>query len=232
MKRVLLWAFGAALAGDLLSLLADWDPGHMVCKPLLVPLLMAYAYVCGAPRLLLTALFFGWTGDVLLMFDADPAFLAGMGGFAVGHVCYLVLFARQGTSRPYTALLAAAYGLVLAVTLALMWGDLPGDLQVPVAAYSLLLTAMALRAARIGLVAGVGGALFLLSDTLIATGLAEWPQLPRPDFWIMLTYAAAQALLVKGVLDGLGAQNAPATAYGESRAGVGDSEAGRARSTP
>ncbi|MFI6940665.1 lysoplasmalogenase [Streptomyces sp. NPDC050418] len=215
---ILLWAFAVAVTGDLVSLLADWDLGHTVFKPLLVPLLLAYAVTRKAPRLLLAALFFGWTGDVLLMFDADAAFLAGMGGFAVGHICYLVLFAKYGTPHRHTAPLAAAYGLVLALTLVLMWGDLPGDLRVPVAAYSLLLTAMALRAAaRFGLVAGIGGALFLLSDTLIATGIAEWPQLPRPDFWVMLTYAAAQALLVKGVLAGLDAQKEQAAAYGESR---------------
>lgn len=46
----------------------------------------------------------------------------------------------------------------------------------------------------------MGGALFLLSDTLIATGVADWPQPPVPDLWIMLTYAAAQFLLVHGTL--------------------------------
>ncbi|WP_199550398.1 lysoplasmalogenase [Streptomyces sp. N35] len=220
MRRFFLGAFAAAVAGDLVSLLVGWDLGHTLCKPLLLPLLAAYAVVRGAPRLLIAALFSGWCGDVLLMFDADAAFLAGMGGFAVGHVCYLVLFARYGTPRARTGPLTGAYGLVLVLTLALMWGDLPGDLRVPVAAYSLLLTAMALRAARLGPVAGIGGALFLLSDTLIATGLADWPQLPRPDFWIMLTYAAAQALLVRGVLTGLDAQKAQAAAYRESRATV------------
>lgn len=50
-------------------------------------------------------------------------------------------------------------------------------------------------AVRFGALTGLGGALFLFSDTLIATGVADWPQLPRPEFWIMLTYLAAQSLL-------------------------------------
>lgn len=62
---------------------------------------------------------------------------------------------------------------------------------------------------RFGLLAGLGGALFMLSDTLIATGVAEWPQLPRPDFWIMLTYAAAQLLLVRGTPVAVQAPPAP-----------------------
>ncbi|MER7171179.1 lysoplasmalogenase [Streptomyces mesophilus] len=220
MRRIFAGAFAAAVAGDLVSLLAGWDLGHTLCKPLLLPLLAAYAVVRGAPRLLIAALFFGWCGDVLLMFDADPAFLAGMGGFAVGHVCYLVLFARYGRRGERADFLLATYGVVLAATLPMLWSDLPAELRIPVVAYSLLLTAMAFRAARLGAAAGIGGALFLLSDTLIATGLADWPQLPRPDFWIMLTYAAAQALLVKGVLTGLDAQKDQATTYRESRAAV------------
>ena len=55
---------------------------------------------------------------------------------------------------------------------ALLWPDLPTGLRLPVAGYSTLLTAMAYTAAtRLGPVAGLGGTLFMLSDTLIATGV-------------------------------------------------------------
>ena len=62
--------------------------------------------------------------------------------------------------------------------------------------------------------AGLGGALFMVSDTLIATGVADWPQPPRPQLWIMLTYAAAQFLLVRG---SLAERPGPVTAYREVR---------------
>ncbi|MEV6953572.1 lysoplasmalogenase [Streptomyces sp. NPDC051183] len=194
--RVLLGAFGAAAAADLGSLLAGWHLGHVLAKPLLMPLLVAYVITRGAPRLLVAALLFGWGGDLALLFDADAAFLVGMGSFAAGHVCYLVLFGRGRTSPA----LGGAYAVALVGTVALLWGDLPADLRVPVAGYSLLLTAMAYRSSALGRAAGLGGALFLISDTLIATGVAEWPQLPRPDFWIMATYLAAQYLLASGAL--------------------------------
>nr|WP_053692606.1 lysoplasmalogenase [Streptomyces sp. WM6372] len=200
--RVLLGAFALATALDLGSLLAGWHLGHVLAKPLLMPLLVAYVITRKAPRLLVAALLFGWGGDLALLFDADPAFLIGMGSFAAGHVCYLVLFGR-GRTHPA---LGGAYALALVGTVALLWADLPADLRVPVAGYSLLLTAMAYRSSALGLRAGLGGALFLLSDTLIATGVADWPQLPRPDFWIMATYVAAQYLLATGAL-------APAQAY-------------------
>ncbi|MEU0058019.1 lysoplasmalogenase [Streptomyces sp. NPDC006334] len=200
---ILLAAFALAAAVDLLSLAAGFTPGHQAAKPLLMPLLAAWATLRGAPRLLLAALLCGWGGDVLLLSGAEPAFLAGMASFAAGHVCYLVLFHRHapGPPRARAALLAPCYAVTLVVAVALLWPDLPANLRVPVAGYSTLLTVTAFTAAaRLGLVAGLGGALFLLSDTLIATGVADWPRLPRPDLWIMLTYIAAQSLLTHGAL--------------------------------
>lgn len=199
---VLLLAFAAATALDLGSLLAGWHTGHVIAKPLLMPLLVAYVITLRAPRLLIAALLFGWGGDLALLFDADPAFLIGMGSFAAGHVCYLTLFARHSLfgRRGTGPLLGAAYAAALLSTVTLLWGDLPAELRIPVAGYSLLLTAMAYRSSTPGLRAGLGGALFLVSDTLIATGVAEWPQLPRPDFWVMATYVAAQYLLATGAL--------------------------------
>ncbi|WP_217571614.1 lysoplasmalogenase [Streptomyces sp. GbtcB7] len=221
--RVLLVSFGVAAAVDLVSLAVGFTPGHLVAKPLLMPLLAAHAVVRGGPRLLVAALLCGWGGDVLLLSDADPAFLVGMASFAAGHVCYLLLFRRPDAPhrpphvRGPSAWLGGVYVLALVVTVTLLRPDLPAGLRVPVAGYSLLLTAMAAASTRLGLVAGAGGALFLLSDTLIATGVADWPQLPRPDFWIMLTYAAAQFLLVSGVQGTLGAHTAARAAYGEMR---------------
>ncbi|MGH4027332.1 lysoplasmalogenase [Actinomycetota bacterium Odt1-20B] len=211
----LLSTFTAVCLGDLASLAVGWHGGHVILKPLLMPLLVAYVVARRGPRLLAAALLFGWGGDTLLLSDKDPAFLAGMGSFAAGHVCYLLLFRRHGTPHPNprASLLVTAYALALVTTVALLWPDLPADMRGPVAGYSLLLTAMAFGASRLGLTAAAGGALFLLSDTLIATGVAEWPQAPRPDLWIMLTYLVAQYLLASAVLGAAGARTLPAPAY-------------------
>ncbi|MFB6953080.1 lysoplasmalogenase [Streptomyces niveus] len=192
----LLAAFALAALAELVSVAVDARTGQLLAKPLLMPLLAAYVAARGGPRLLVAALLLGWGGDVVLLSSADGAFLAGMGCFAAGHLCYLVLFGRRRTR----ARLALGYGLALVVALALLWSGLPAELRVPVAVYSLLLAAMACRASALGPLAGAGGALFLLSDTLIATGVAEAPQPPAADLWIMLTYLAAQALLTAGIL--------------------------------
>ncbi|MER6439956.1 lysoplasmalogenase [Streptomyces sp. NPDC001185] len=219
--RVLLVSFGAAALVDLVSLAAGFAPGHLVAKPLLMPLLAAHTAARGGPRLLVAALLCGWGGDVLLLSDAAPAFLVGMASFAAGHVCYLLLFRGAAPFRPAArargTLVATGYAVALTVTVALLTPGLPAGLRIPVAVYSLLLTAMAYGATGVGPLTAAGGALFMLSDTLIATGVADWPQLPVPDFWIMSTYAAAQFLLVRGVLSTLGARPAPRAAYGEMR---------------
>ncbi|MFJ4846171.1 lysoplasmalogenase family protein [Streptomyces sp. NPDC088733] len=176
-----------------------------VTKALLMPALAAWAALRGGPRVLVAALLLGWAGDMLLQFGGDTAFLAGMGCFAAGHVCYLTLLARRGAfSVPArTRWAAAGYTLVWLAAITVLWSGLPPALRVPVAVYSLLLTAVAAGGAALGTpAAAAGGALFLLSDTLIATRLAGLPQPPAAGFWIMLTYLAAQFLLAAGLYGG------------------------------
>lgn len=203
--RPLLAAFVVLAVVHLGALVGGFTGVAEFTKPALMPVLAGYVLARGGPALLAGALLFGCGGDTSLQIGGDILFLVGMGSFAAGHVCYLLLFARHGAApaggrRGPTAGLAAGYALLLAGTVALLWPDLPAELRIPVAGYSLLLTAMAFGALRAGLWATLGGLLFLLSDTLIASGIAHWPQLPAAQFWIMLTYAAAQFALAGGVL--------------------------------
>lgn len=194
--RALLGLFALLAAAHLGALLADAGTLVHLTKPALMPVLAAYALLRGGPRRLVAALLCGCAGDVTLQLGGDTAFLAGMGCFAAGHLCCLTLFARSG--RPRTGpWVAAGYGAVWLGGTAALWPGLDPGLRVPVAAYGLLLTAMALGARPW---TGLGGALFLLSDGLIAAGLAGWPQPPVPQFWIMATYLAAQYLLTAGLL--------------------------------
>ncbi|WP_407553793.1 lysoplasmalogenase [Streptomyces sp. Pv4-95] len=230
--RILAGAFGVLAVVQLAALLtgaatgtadglgAAADLAVHVTKPALMPVLAAYVLARGGPPLLAGALLFGCGGDTFLQIGGDTLFLLGMGSFAAGHVCYLVLFARHGAPdarRGRTAAAAAAYAALLTGTVVLLWPDLPPELRIPVAGYSLLLTAMAFGALRAGPWAALGGLLFLLSDTLIATGIAEWPQLPGPQFWIMLTYVAAQCALAFGVLRAAAAPRGPRAAAQPTR---------------
>jgi uncharacterized membrane protein YhhN len=185
-----------------------------VLKPLLMPALAFAVLPRRAPRLLLGALIASCVGDTALLFGG-AWFLVGMGGFAAAHVCYITLFTRGGALRPLTrraGIALGGYALVWAALITVLWPDLPTGLRIPVACYSLLLAGTAATSTAAGSVTGVGGALFLLSDSLIATGLAHWPQLPAADFWIMLTYLVGQYLLATGAVSG--AQSARSTTTG------------------
>jgi hypothetical protein len=60
---------------------------------------------------------------------------------------------------------------------------------------------MAALSTGLGAVAAVGGALFLVSDSMIALGaFADWFDPPASGFLIMSTYIVGQLLLTAGVL--------------------------------
>ncbi|MEU8869917.1 lysoplasmalogenase [Streptomyces javensis] len=189
--------FALLTAVHLGALLVDATTAVHLTKPALMPVLAVWALARGGPWPLPAALLCGCGGDVLLQIGGETAFLAGMGCFAAGHLCYLTLFARAGR-RGTAPWAAAGYGAAWLGTVALLWPGLAAHLRLPVAGYSLLLTVMALAALGAGPWTGLGGALFMLSDTLIAAGLADWPRPPVPQFWIMATYTAAQWLLMAG----------------------------------
>ncbi|MFJ1510565.1 lysoplasmalogenase [Cellulosimicrobium funkei] len=153
-------------------------------------------------RLTLVALGFSWLGDTAPdLADGDTAFLVMVGFFLCAQVVYTIAFwpYRAGSvlRRP---LALVPYGLAL---LALVVACAPGagPLLVPVVVYGVCLVTMAVVATGVDRLAAVGGAVFLLSDALIAlNAFAPWYDLPGHGFWVMLTYVVGQVLLVLGVL--------------------------------
>ncbi|MER8182080.1 lysoplasmalogenase [Kitasatospora sp. NPDC094015] len=204
--RGLLAGYAVTSATHLGAIAAGASVLRNATKPALMPLLAAHTLASSprAPKLLAPALLLSAGGDVALQFDDETAFLAGMGSFAAAHVCYVTMFVQQGalTDRRRTAVVAAAYAAAWAAMISQLWPGL-GDLKVPVAGYSLLLASTAVTSAGRGWRTGLGGALFLLSDSLIATRLAGWKELPGHELLIMSTYIAAQFLLAAGTLRAL-----------------------------
>ena len=52
----------------------------------------------------------------------------------------------------------------------------------------------------LGVRGGIGGAVFVVSDSLIALNTFDVLTLPAHEVWVMATYVAAQVLLVLGVM--------------------------------
>lgn len=187
-------------AVHLSAILAGADSLASLTKGLLMPALVI-ALVWAAPRrrsaavvLGVLALMLSWAGDVTLRW-----FVIGLGFFLLAHLAYLVLFfSRLALHR--MRWFAVAYAVWLAVLLGIL-GTNPGSLLVPVVLYGFVLCAMAAVATRCNLWVTVGGALFVVSDSLLSVKifLAD-VTIPNDSFFIMLSYIAAQTLITMGIV--------------------------------
>ncbi|MFO1295872.1 MAG: lysoplasmalogenase [Rubrivivax sp.] len=178
---------------------------NFVFKPLATLCIIAYASGRGdagagigitARRWVLVGLWLSLCGDVALLWPKE-GFLPGLVSFLLAHLAYLVAFTR---ARRFMAwwLAFAAYALVAGTILWRLWPGVPAALQAPVLAYVACLASMAAQAAVLwrlgvarGAVLGLGGALFVASDALLATNKFAGP-LPLASLWTLSAYWAAQ----------------------------------------
>ena len=156
-------------------------------------------------RWTLVALGFSWLGDSAPdLSSGDASFLTMVGFFLLAQVAYVAAFwPSRGSSVLRRPVLLVPYALAL-VALVVLCAPHAGALLVPVMVYGLCLTIMAVLSTGVHRVAGIGGAIFLVSDALIALGaFVPGFEVPGPlssGFWVMITYLAGQALLAVGIL--------------------------------
>ncbi|MEO0469688.1 MAG: lysoplasmalogenase [Bacteroidota bacterium] len=192
-----------------------------VIKPLIMLSLLTYFLLetrgddLGPKWFMVGAMAFSLFGDVLLMFSGPQFFLLGLGGFLIAHICYIIIFLRPEPEASETPMLLRKPWLVMPF---LIYGSgilivlVPhiGSMAAPVVVYALVITAMGLAALNrwkrvpirsFGMVF-LGALLFIISDTIIALNrfLNEDLPIPLASLWIMLTYMAAQYLIVIGIL--------------------------------
>lgn len=190
-RRVLAGFWGATVV-QVAAVAFDVNILKQASKVTLMPLLWQWSRTQDAPPLIQAALLASAAGDLLLETDAQ---LAGMAAFAAAHACYLAVFLANPAQRSWRVL--AAYAALWAALIAVLSPGL-GDRRVPVAAYALLLTATAVASRRHSSRSGLGGALFLVSDALIALRMSG-RDFPGRGALTMSTYAVGQYLLTSGV---------------------------------
>jgi uncharacterized membrane protein YhhN len=199
---------------DLLFILLRREDLRWFSKPLLMPVLMLALSLLASGKkeksffLFLTALFLSWCGDVLL--QAKNLFVPGLVSFLLAHVAYILYFRKvKGAEK---GMLQRQPLIVLPVLLYIgffLWIVFPhlGQLKIPVILYSLTIGTMLLMAINtrhkvdpsVSTYFIAGALLFVLSDSLLAINLfavKDWLFGP----FVMVTYSAAQYLLVKGAL--------------------------------
>lgn len=149
---------------------------------------------------------FSWLGDSAPKIAGEHSFLVMVGFFLLAQVAYVVAFwpdrGRSIVSRASRAWPVPIVVYLLVLVLFFVW-CLPGagSLLIPVIAYGTVLVAMAVLATGVHRLAAVGGAIFVLSDGLIALdAFASWYELSAHGLAVMSTYLIAQGLLVAGIL--------------------------------
>jgi uncharacterized membrane protein YhhN len=146
----------------------------------------------------------GLVGDVFLLGDSDARFRMGLATFLVGHLAYVVCFAKLGFDPAewtwfawvvlFTCLLVTRH--VAPATY--MRGG--AALAVPVALYTVVIGAMVILAFDTGeAVIALGATVFAASDSILAVDRFVRPR-PWAHVVVMVTYHVGQALIVAGVL--------------------------------
>ena len=189
----------------------------MVTKPLIMLALIGY-YMSTTPSrngTLIRAMFFCWTGDILLMGQegGELYFILGLLAFLVGHVLYIVAYRQlrwddKSKELLPTQKLRYAFPIALAGTgLLVVLVPKLGPLTIPVIVYSVVLMIMAMTAIfRYGRTYAdsfwlitAGAILFMASDSILAINKFHTP-FAFGGSLIMLTYILAQYLIVEGAL--------------------------------
>ena len=204
------WLIVAGLfaIGDWVARATKNDRLEYLCKPATLVALIATALALvpahdlGTRRTwFVVALVCSLAGDVLLMLPSDM-FVGGLAAFLVGHLFYVAGFFAHGPAGVAFAVAAAAVVVVVAPVGFRVLRALRGrrELRIPVAVYMVVISVMLATALATGnVLAGVGAALFVSSDAMIA-----WNRFVRPfraaDLGIMVTYHLGQAGLVLSLL--------------------------------
>lgn len=156
------------------------------------------------------ALFFSWTGDVLLMFNDDNSlfFLLGLSSFLIAHIFYILFFHRVRVQEK-TATKIWPVVLIVAYYIALIGFLSPylKDMKLPVRIYGMVISFMFMLALHMMYIknkmAGrwllLGALLFVISDSVLAIDKFyqsfEWG-----GSVIMLTYGLAQLFIAVGAI--------------------------------
>lgn len=190
---------------------SDWQrqlAGRFICKPLAALSFIWLALLLGATQgsygqWLLAGLLLCALGDVLLMFEAEGAFLAGLVAFLCGHLLYAVAFTQLPVNSTGLALAAVPGLLLMVATLRWLRPYLQWPMKAAVPLYILVIVAMLVFAGGTWgqpgaslILAGAWG--FALSDLAVARRQFVNPSRIN-GLWGTPLYFSAQLLLAASV---------------------------------
>lgn len=229
LQRVLFILFWLMLIADCLFIYYGTNQNRFYSKLLLVPILfISVLYSTKKTRhprtklILIFVLLFSWIGDaVMLSGNSDTSFLQGLIAFLVAHILYIIFFLKLSPFKKeglFIVIMSSIFIIAyLYVFNFLLWERIR-ELQIPVTLYAIAISFMLLTAintynnGKIRKLANQnfipGALLFVVSDTLRAGNKFALEILDKKveginlylDVAVMLTYGAAQFLIVYGAI--------------------------------
>jgi uncharacterized membrane protein YhhN len=211
-QRTIFIVYFFILILDLILLWLQKDELRWFTKTMLMPLLMFTVWVNRQHiqlfSIIVAALFFSWVGDVLLLMKG--MFIPGLVSFLAAHICYILYFLRIQPSKKGLLQFQPLIGLPVIVYITLfevMLYPFLDTLKIPVTVYGITIGSMLLMSINMrrklnddASTLFFNGALqFIISDSLLAITLFAYPS-KAISVCVMLTYASAQYLLVKGAM--------------------------------
>jgi uncharacterized membrane protein YhhN len=217
---LLLGIFAVSLAADCYFILQGQPSYRIVSKSILMPVLLGALLSGTYPTThriglfyLIGALVFSFIGDLFLLREGgEILFIFGLSSFLITHLFYILFFFRIHPVRKKNRLFYLYAGILiggyLVYLLSRIWMEVAGKgMEIPVLVYALTIGMMLLAAAQtvtghrfkiLALLHFIPGALlFVISDSLLAIDKFAGP-LTNAGIIIMLTYGAAQFLLITG----------------------------------
>ena len=208
--------FTIILVAELIGIQLKNETIQFIFKPLLMIVVGGY-FLLQTNRIksllkgwIIAALFFSWSGDILLMFQVTKAifFLLGLSAFLIAHVCYIIFFhgVRVRENISSNALLLLIVVIYYAILITILSPHL-GDMKLPVRIYGIVISFMFMLAMHMLFIknktAGrwmmTGALLFVISDSVLAIN-KFYQSFELAGIIIMVTYGLAQLFIIEGVM--------------------------------
>ncbi len=208
------------LADSVLHLAACWmqnEKLQSLSKPLLMLLLSTVVILKAGGRAgayIAIPLTFGMIGDILLLKPEGKRFLLGAGSFLVEHLLWIFIYIKAGAFAAVPMWFIAAGSAVYVAALVILFiaiGKPKGAMGAGILLYGAILCALHFTSIAVFFQRQrpgfhlafplflAGSSLFLLSDCLLGYSLCK-SRFPKSDFFVMLTYIAAQLLIAWATL--------------------------------
>lgn len=185
------------------------DKLAFVSKPFLITtLVIIYLISVKKPNFwFVSALFFSFWGDVLLLFK-EQFFVFGLASFLLAHILYIKITLSLVKITSHKKILSVSLPFVIfLISFLSLLNDNLGEMQIPVITYGIIISLFGTVAllnyvqekSTANLWLFLGAIIFIISDSLIAINKFYAPN-EMYQLLIMLTYIIAQYLICKAII--------------------------------